>query len=114
MFYGARIRQIKTYFEKFTDKTLSSATSKAADFNELKPILEGLLDGFHVDTKKYQYSYTSKLIHTINPKFPIYDSYVKAFLNLKEPSDTKIRREKFWENFILFCFLFFLNLLLII
>jgi len=37
---------------------------------------------------KMEYSYGSKLLHTVNNKYPIYDSQVRKALGLKEPYGT--------------------------
>ena len=97
LFYGTRINQILTYFDKLFDKNLYNTLHKIENFDELEIIYEELLDFFHADSRKYQYSYISKLIHTINPDFPIYDSYVKVALGLKESPDTEQRRKEFWN-----------------
>ena len=97
LFYGVRISQIRTYFDKLFDSNLYNKLHKIENFDELEIIYEELLDFFHADSSKYQYSYISKLVHTINPDFPIYDSYVEVALGLKESPDTEQRRKEFWS-----------------
>ena len=97
LFYGVRISQIRTYFDKLFDSNLYNKLHKIENFDELEIIYEELLDYFHADSSKYQYSYISKLVHTINPDFPIYDSFVEVALGLKESPDTEQRRKEFWS-----------------
>jgi len=97
MFYGTRISQIPTYFDKLFDNNLYNSLHKIENFDELEIIYEELLDSFYSDSDKYQYSYISKLVHTINPDFPIYDSNVIIALGLKESPDTEQRRKEFWS-----------------
>jgi len=97
LYYGTRINQIPTYFDKLFDNILYNTLHKIEKFDELKIIFEELLDYFHTDSGKYQYSYISKLIHTVNPDFPIYDSYVMNALELDESYDTGRRRKEFWN-----------------
>jgi len=97
LFYGQRINQIAIYFDKLFNKNLYKTLHKIENFDELEILYEELLDSFHSDSGKYQYSYISKLIHTINPDFPIYDSFVKVALGLKESSDTEQKRKEFWN-----------------
>jgi hypothetical protein len=97
LFYGTRINQIPTYFDKLFDNNLYNTLHKIENFDELKIVFEELLDYSNSDSGKYQYSYISKLIHTINPDFPIYDSFVMNALELEESYDTGRRRKEFWN-----------------
>ena len=97
IFYGTRISQIPTYFDKLFDNNLYNSLHSVKNFDELENIYEELLDSFYSDSDKYQYSYISKLVHTINPDFPIYDSNVIVALGLKESPDTEQRRKEFWS-----------------
>ena len=97
IFYGTRISQIPTYFDKLFDNNLYNSLQRVKNFDELENIYEELLDSFYSDSDKYQYSYISKLVHTINPNFPIYDSNVIVALGLKESPDTEQRRKEFWS-----------------
>ena len=97
IFYGTRISQIPTYFDKLFDNNLHNSLHRIENFDELETIYEELLDSFYSDSGKYQYSYISKLVHTINPDFPIYDSNVIVALGLKESSDTEQKRKEFWN-----------------
>ena len=97
IFYGTRISQIPTYFDKLFDNNLYNSLQRVKNFDELENIYEELLDSFYSDSGKYQYSYISKLVHTINPDFPIYDSNVIVALGLKESPDTEQRRKEFWS-----------------
>lgn len=68
------------------------------EIKELKPIFEELLDLFLEETSKNQYSFISILIHTIDPRFPIYDQYVRKALEINEPEPQEVRRNAFWQE----------------
>lgn len=87
------------YFSKFSEKDILEQIKKMKNLDDLRVILNKLLNDTKDITEKYQYSFISKMIHTMNPKFPIYDKYIRIALKLKDPS---VEREEkrlniFWK-----------------
>lgn len=73
----------------FTEKSYNLYFSilsglKITKLDNINDIIKYLLEKLKPMRNKLEYSYTSKILHTINPKFPIYDSYIRKVLNLKE------------------------------
>lgn len=86
------------YFSKFSDKKLQERIKTE---NNINVLIEKLLNALKPFREKLEFSYTTKMIHTINNKYPIYDSYVRNALGLKPPyqSDEKKRKEHYLNNF---------------
>jgi len=68
--------------------------------NEISNILKRLYEipSRNKGTKKYQFSFVSKLCHMINPNLPVYDKMVKAFYFLPE-IDTSNPIESFLSQY---------------
>ncbi|MBD3211211.1 MAG: hypothetical protein GF311_01290 [Candidatus Lokiarchaeota archaeon] len=98
VFYGQGINFIQNYFDTLFDSRLNKRIRKIDNIIDLKSIFEEILDSFYGDSGKNQYSYTSKLIHTINTNFPIYDSNVKEVFGFKSYYDCQLRRKEFFDN----------------
>ena len=56
---------------------------KITKLDNITDIIKYLLEKLKPMRNKLEYSYTSKILHTINPRFPIYDSYIRKALNLR-------------------------------
>ncbi len=91
----------KFYFSKFSNKDLQETIKKLKNVDGLRSVLENLLEESKKATGKYHYSFISKIIHTINPEFPIYDKYIRIALKLRDPSGDKEEKrcEIFWETY---------------
>lgn len=91
------------FFKDNSYKTFFSTFSKLNINNEdnINGIIEKTLLSLLPMRRNLEYSYTSKMIHTINSKYPIYDSFVKLALRMKDitgkNNDTKIK--KIIENY---------------
>lgn len=90
-----RDNSYKTYFSSFSKLNIKNEDN----INEI--IKKTLLSLFPM-RGNLEYSYASKMIHTVNPKYPIYDSYVKKTLRMKDitgkNNDKKIKN--IIENYI--------------
>lgn len=63
---------------------------------------EQVLEFFYLKSGKMEASFSSKVVATINPNFPVWDKEVLARLNLKAPSynmDKKVRFEKIVKTY---------------
>lgn len=56
------------------------------DYVNTDKIIKEVLRGLTPMREKLEYSYASKMIHTVNTNYPLYDSYVKSALRLKNIS----------------------------
>jgi len=68
------------YFSIFSDKDVQE---KIATDIDVSKVIEEIMDYLYPYNQKLEISYTTKMIHTINPNYPIYDSNVIKALKLK-------------------------------
>lgn len=91
----------ESYFSKFSEKDIQEQIKRMKNIDDLRVTLDELLNDTKNITEKYQYSFISKMIHTMNPKFPIYDKYIRIALKLKDPSleREEKRLDIFWKTY---------------
>ena len=87
------------YFSKFSENLLQEKIKITKKLKDLRIIFDDILNDLKDVTEKYHYSFISKMFHTINPKFPIYDKYIRIALSLEDPSvyGEEKRMDIFWE-----------------
>lgn len=88
----------KNYFSKFSEQTLQERIIKSENINE---IIKEILEALYKKNDKLNFSYTTKMIHTINPEYPIYDSNVVNALKLKSyyKKDKEKRIDQYLKNY---------------
>lgn len=79
-----RVRRGQGWQEKFYD-LLEGKKGQSVSFAEV-------LDTLHRTTGRYEASFASKLLATIDPNMPVIDSIVLRNLNLRLPASTSKRR----------------------
>lgn len=70
----------KAYFTIFSNNSLQERIKLENDINHVH---NEILDFLYTHRKKLEFSYTTKMIHTVKPLYPIYDSNVVKALNLE-------------------------------
>lgn len=83
-----------SYFSIFSDKRIQK---RVANGIEVPNVIEEIMDKLFPYNQKLEISYTTKLIHTINSEYPIYDSNVIKALKLKLTynSDLNFRKKQY-------------------
>lgn len=101
-----RVRQRKKEFYEALYDYLEYNKNKETSFKQT-------LDYFYQKFQRFEPAFSSKIVATINPNFPVWDSVVLARLNLRIPNnrDKKIRFEKMVKiyNDIIIWYFKFLN-----
>jgi hypothetical protein len=83
----------KDYYDKYFETLLKlKEKSEFDEIDELKNVLS-------LDKERYQFSFATKLLHTVNKDLPIYDKYIGKFYLLDEqPKERKIEVYSFLIN----------------
>lgn len=81
----------ENYFSLFSDKGMQSAIKSGKNVTE---IIERIIEKLYVFKRRIELSYITKMIHTINNEYPIYDSNVVNALGIKKPLETDFIQRK--------------------
>ena len=90
-FWGMNVAQLSspfyaTYFEFLSAATTPTPTDLCKALYESSTRRDGI--------RTLQFSFATKLLHTLNPRLPIYDSLVARFFLFKVPSNDRPVRER--------------------
>ncbi len=93
-------KSLDVYFNLLSNGTLQEEITKFRDLNGFKEIFHSVYNQIDKISNRNVFSYTSKLIHTINPIFPIYDVNVRVALDLEEIYDfQRNRKDASWSHY---------------
>ncbi|MFX0189082.1 MAG: hypothetical protein ACFE8A_15260 [Candidatus Hodarchaeota archaeon] len=106
-FYGIKFYQeedleencLDIYFNIISNEKLQVCVSQFRNLHGFKKIFLYIYSQIEKIVNKNEFSYTTKLINTINPIFPIYDEYIKIALGLDEISSQRNKKEISWRQF---------------
>ncbi len=93
-------KSIDVYFNLLSNETLQERITQFRDLNGFKEIFHSVFDKIDEISNKNVFSYTTKLIHTINPIFPIYDVNVRVAHDLEEIYDfQRDKKDASWSQY---------------
>jgi len=92
-------RYLDIYFNLLSNERLQAIITQFKNLHRFKKIFTFVLNQIENIVDRYEFSYATKLIHTINPIFPIYDEYVKLALNLDEISHLRKKKDVSWRQY---------------
>ncbi|MFX1393438.1 MAG: hypothetical protein ACFFAH_07675 [Promethearchaeota archaeon] len=92
-------RALNFYFNLLSNEKLQACITQFRNLHRFKKIFFYILNELEKVVEKNEFSFASKLIHTINPIFPIYDANVKLALGLDEISHLRDRKEVSWRQY---------------
>ena len=101
-FYGLNVAALGNEFEDVFFKTFSQLSKKSSDNIDFSSELHKLHDIKTKKTNTVQFSFFTKLVHTIDYKRVIYDSKVRFLLDLPVlygVKDTQTKIEKYIEQY---------------
>ncbi len=93
-------KSLDVYFNLLSNGSLQNRITQFRDLNGFKEIFHSVFDQIEEISNKNVFSYTTKLIHTINPIFPIYDVNVRVALDLEEIYDfQRNKKDASWSHY---------------
>lgn len=87
------------YFNLLSNKKLQACIIQFRNLHRFKKIFIYILNQIEKIVDRNEFSYATKLIHTINPSFPIYDEHIKIALGLDEISSQRYKKDISWKQY---------------